>query len=264
MKKQDYDQLSQDYDRFVNWEERLSVEMPFIQEQLHLVRSEIDRPLRILDAACGTGMHAIALAKEGNNVSGADISPEMIKKAQENAYTAQVDVDFKSAGFGDLEQAYQNASLYHFDALICLGNSLPHLLSPDEILAALKDMAACLRPGGMLLLQNRNYDAVMAEHNRWQGIQSHKEGSEEWLFLRFYDFDPDGLITFNIINLHKDRNETWTQNVSTTRLFPLKQEILLPLLEKAGFHQLSCYGKMEAEGFDAEKSGNLVVTAVKK
>ncbi len=264
MKKQDYDHLSQDYDRFVNWEERLSVEMPFIREQLLHVRSETDRPVRILDAACGTGMHAIALANEGNILSGADISPEMVKKAQANARAVQVNVDFRPVGFGDLAQAYQNTSIFPFDALICLGNSLPHLLSSDEILAALKDMAACLRPGGMLLLQNRNFDAVMAEHNRWQGLQSSKEGGEEWLFLRFYDFDADGLITFNIIDLHKDRNSAWAQTVSTTRLFPLKQEILLPLLDKARFHQLSCYGKMETEEFNPEKSGNLVVTAIKK
>ena len=263
MKKQDYDDLSQDYNRFVNWEERLSVEMPFIQNQLQLVHPKSDQPLRILDAACGTGMHAIALAKEGNEVSGADISPEMIKKAQENAFTAQVDVDFKPTGFGDLTQAYSNTSLRPFDALICLGNSLPHLLSTDELLAALKDMAACLRPGGMLLLQNRNFDAVMAEHNRWQGLQSYKEGNEEWLFLRFYDFDPDGLITFNIIHLHKDGNGAWAQTVTATRLFPLKQDILLPLLEKAGFHQTSCYGEMGSKAFDREKSGNLVVTAIK-
>ena len=264
MTNQDYDNFSQDYDRFVNWEERLSIEMPFIQEQLQTIRSETDRPLRILDAACGTGMHAIALAKEGNQVSGADISPEMIRKAQENAHFAQVDMDFKPAGFGDLEQAYQNSPLHPFDALICLGNSLPHLLTTGGILAALMDMAACLRPGGMLMLQNRNFDAVMAEHNRWQGVQSYKEDREEWLFLRFYDFDPDGLITFNIIHLHKIENEPWGQSVSTIRLFPLKQEILLPLLVKAGFDQLSCYGKMEAEGFDTEKSGNLVVSAIKK
>ncbi|MDO9545474.1 MAG: class I SAM-dependent methyltransferase [Pelolinea sp.] len=263
MAKASYDGFSTDYDRFVNWKERLLVEMPFIQEQLLIIQSGTDHPLRILDAACGTGMHAIALAKEGSEMSGADISPEMIKKAQKNTRAAQVNVDLKPVGFGDLEQAYMNSNFHPFDVLICLGNSLPHLLSPDEILAALKDMAACLRPGGMLLLQNRNFDAVMAEHNRWQGLQSYKEGSQEWLFLRFYDFDPDGLITFNIFRLHKGENEIWTQKVSTTRLFPLKQEILLPLLEKAGFHQLSCFGKMEASMFDPEKSGNLVVTAIK-
>ena len=97
-------------------------------------------------------------------------------------------------------------------------------------------MAACLRPGGTLLLQNRNFDAVMAEKNRWLGTQSHQEDEQEWLFLRFYDFDPDGLITFN----HYPPAQGMGPAVDTAgihcSLISFNQEILLPLLESAGFH----------------------------
>ena len=263
MTKQDYDNFSKDYDRFVNWEERLSAEMPFIMEQLVTIPTDTDHPLRVLDSACGTGMHAIALAEEGNLVSAADISSEMIKKAQENAQLAHINVDFKPAGFGDLAHSFISPDQPKFDALFCLGNSLPHLLSENALQTALDDMAACLRPGGLLLLQNRNFDAVMMEHNRWQGIQSHQEDASEWLFVRFYDFDPDGLITFNIIHLQKHGSDAWHQEISTTRLFPLTQDILLPLLENAGFGAISSYGKMGPEPFDPQKSGNLVVTATR-
>ncbi len=264
MTKEAYDDFSDDYDRFVNWEERLSTEMPFLLEKLRTAVPDEDRHARVLDAACGTGMHAIALAKTGMRVFGTDLSPEMIRIAKENARTAQSKAKFKAAGFGSLAGAFADSSPYPFDSIICLGNSLPHLLSVEVILDALVDMARCLRPGGLLLLQNRNFDAVMAEKNRWLGTQSQVEGSHEWLFLRFYDFDPDGLITFNIIRLHKDRSGPWVQQESLTRLFPLKQENLLPLLEKAGFHQISCFGQMGNGAFDPVKSGNLVVTAVKK
>ena len=264
MIKETYDDFSGDYDRFVNWEERLSAEMPFLLEKLQPASSEEDRPVRVLDTACGTGMHAIALAKTGMRVFGTDLSPEMIRVAKKNARTAQQDVEFKAAGFGMLVETFSSSSSYPFDSIICLGNSLPHLLSQKSILDALVDMTKCLRPGGLLLLQNRNFDAVMVEKKRWLGTQSQVEGSHEWLFLRFYDFEPDGLITFNIIRLHKDESGPWVQQESATRLFPLKQEILLPLLKKAGFHQISCFGQMGNSAFDPTKSGNLVVTAVKK
>jgi SAM-dependent methyltransferase len=264
MNKEAYDDFSGDYDRFVNWEERLSAEMPFLLEKLSAVAPEKNRPVHVLDAACGTGMHAIALAKAGNRASGADISTEMVRAAKENARAAQLNIEFKTAGFGMLAEAFTGSSSYPFDSIICLGNSLPHLLSQQAILDGLVDVANCLRPGGLLLLQNRNFDAVMAEKNRWLGTQSQVDGSHEWLFLRFYDFDPDGLITFNIIRLHRDGSGNWTQQESVTRLFPLKQENLLHLLEKAGFHQISCFGQMGNETFDPAKSGNLVVTAVKK
>ena len=265
MIKKAYDDFSGDYDRFVNWEERLSAEMPFLLEKLRTAAPKVDRPAHVLDAACGTGMHAITLARTGVRVFGTDLSPGMIQVAKENARTTQSNAKFETAGFGALAKAFTGSSPYPypFDGIICLGNSLPHLLSCDAILDALIDMANCLRPGGLLLFQNRNFDAIMAEKNRWLGPQSYVEGSREWLFLRFYDFDPDGLITFNIIQLQKDGNGSWAQQESTARLFPLKQEILLPLLKKAGFHQISCFGQMGNSAFDPAKSGNLVVTAVK-
>ena len=175
-----YDDFSSDYDRFMDWSARLAAELPFIERKLQTMGVR-----RVLDAACGTGMHAIALTKEGLYVSGADISEEMIRKAKENARTAQLDVEFKASRFGTLTKAFVGSSAFPFDAVICLGNSLPHLLSQEAILDALVDMEKCLRPGGLLLLQNRNFDAVMVEKKRWLGTQSHREGSHEWLFLSF-------------------------------------------------------------------------------
>ena len=149
MKKEAYDEFSGDYDRFVSWEERLSAEMPFLLEKLQSTAPEKSQPARVLDAACGTGMHAIALAKVNNQVSGADISTEMIRVAKENALSSQLDIEFKTAGFGALAEAFGSSSSYPFDSIICLGNSLPHLLSPEAVLDALTDIwqNACARAG---------------------------------------------------------------------------------------------------------------------
>lgn len=260
---QPYDDFSADYDRFVNWDERFAVEMPFLLEQLGALKRADDRPVRVLDAACGTGMHAIRLAQEGFSASGTDISEEMIKRAQANARTANVKAFFKTAGFGEISDKLYRSPLLPFDAVLCLGNSLPHLTTPGAVRTALSDMAACLRPGGMLLLQNRNFDLVMQEKQRWLGTQSHAENGQEWLFLRFYDFEPDGLITFNIIRLHRKENEPWQQNISSVQLFPLKKDVLISLLWESGFTDISAYGAMSDQPFDADTSGNLVISARK-
>jgi len=42
--------------------------------------------------------------------------------------------------------------------VISCDNSIPHLLSDDDILAALREMHACLRSGGGCLLTMRDYD----------------------------------------------------------------------------------------------------------
>ena len=91
--------------------------------------------------------------------------------------------------------------------------------------------------------------------------QSHRDGEREWLFLRFYDFDADGLITFNIINLRREGGRSWTQQVMTTRLRPLLQAETVRLLGTVGFQDIACYGDMSGAPFNPESSGNLIVVA---
>ena len=258
-----YDTFSADYDRFVNWSNRLAYELPFLQGLLRNLEAGADRPLHILDAACGTGMHAIALAQLAYWAAGADISAGMIEQARLNAAQAGVEVEFQAAGFGELASAFANRELLPFDALLCLGNSLPHLLGPAELAAALADFAACLRPGGLLLIQNRNFDAVLAQRSRWMEPQSHQEGEREWVFVRFYDLLSEELIHFNILTLRRVRGEAWEQQVISTPLRPLRLEELSAALRSAGFGSLSAYGDLAGGAYDPAASGNLVMTGIR-
>lgn len=252
-----YDQFSSDYDRFVNWPGRLAYELPFLERTLK------GRP-RVLDAACGTGIHAIELARRGFAASGADLSCGMIERARANAAAGNANVDFRQAGFGELAHRFAPGSgRPDFDAVLCLGNSLPHAVGPGALEAALCDFAACLRPGGLLLLQNRNFDAVTAGRERWMEPQAHHDGEHEWLFLRFYDFLPSGLIQFNVVTLQRQDAQPWQQRVASSLLRPLLQSDLAAAILAAGFEQAQWFGGLAGEPFDAASSGNLVALAVK-
>lgn len=251
-----YDGFSDDYDRFVNWQGRLAFEMPFLESQLRAAAAQ-----RVLDAACGTGQHALALAQRGYQACGADLSEAMVARAHLNAEQAGVPLDFTAAGFGGLHAAFAAHSLFPFDALLCLGNSLPHALSAQALADALADFAACLRPGGVLLLQNRNFDALLRTKERWMEPQAHREGDMERIFLRFYDYDPDGLITFNILTLKRQGSGPWQQRLSATRLRPLPRTELGTALSQAGFDRLAWYGGLDGSPFDLAASANLVAVA---
>jgi len=246
-----YDALAVDYDRFVNWEGRLAHEMPFFERlfQEHGVE-------RVLDAACGTGQHALALARRGYDVVGADLSAPMIERARQNAAAAGLDVAFVVAGLGDLARLGEN-----LDAVLCLGNSLPHLLTAAEVADALVDFAAVLRPGGLLVIQNRNLDRVWAEQERFMPPQVHREEGQEWLFVRFYDFHRTTL-TFNMLRLRRGQ-EGWEQDVEATDLRPIFQRDLGLGLAEAGFAQVAFYGDYEGSAFDAQESGDLIAVAQK-
>jgi ubiquinone/menaquinone biosynthesis C-methylase UbiE len=249
-----YDDFSVDYDRFVEWEGRLAAEMPFIERELQAAEAH-----RVLDAACGTGMHAIALAEKGYEVVGTDVSQGMIEEAQANAVDVRVTTRFVKAGFGQL--AHTLTPSRRFDAVLCLGNSLPHVLAPADLKTTLVDFAACLRPGGLLLIQNRNFDAVLARRQRWMDPQAYRDDGTEWLFMRFYDFRPDGMLTFNLATLQRHGAGEWQQRVTSTRLWPMKQAELMKALETEGYDNIFCFGDMRGSPFDANNSPNLVVAA---
>ena len=255
-----YNNFSQDYDRFVNWHNRLAFELPFLLKELESVPAQPGAPIRVLDAACGTGQHVIALAKKGLDVTGADLSSEMIAVARANAKSAGLDLTFEPVGFGYLTGTFGAGS---FNAILCLGNSLPHLLTPTDLADALQDFANCLTPGGILILQNRNFDAVLASRSRWMEPETHAEGNREWVFQRFYDFEPDGLIRFNIVTFTREAGSDWHASLTATHLRPQTHPELTTALTAAGFTAIQSYGSLSGDEFIPLSSGNLVLTAVK-
>ena len=248
-----YDELSSDYDRFVNWPSRLALELPFLQTELKRIGAA-----RVLDSACGTGQHALALAERGLKVVGTDSSASMIEVARANG-AGNPNARFEVSAFGHMYQSVGGG----FDAVLCLGNSLPHLLDAESVAETLADMAACLQPGGLLIIQNRNFDRVVAQRERWMEPQSHREGDSEWLFLRFYDWEPSGLVGFNMVTLQRDGSEQWRQRVSRSLLRPQLRDQLESAVLRSGFVETRVYGNLAGMAFDPQSSGNLVIVATR-
>ena len=245
-----YDRFSADYDRFVNWENRLAFEMPFLTRRLTAAGAH-----RVLDVACGTGQHAIALARAGYQVTGADLSGAMIATARQNSAESGVDVEFIQAGFGQLAGQMDG----DYDALFCLGNSLPHALTRDTLNAAIHDFRSVLRPGGLLIVQNRNFDLVWRTRERFMPPEVHREGNREWIFFRFYDFH-DETITFHVNTLQKTP-AGWSSSVDSTELRSIFEDEIVSILAEAGFAHIERLGGLAEKPFDPDLSGNLVLVA---
>jgi len=253
MKTPLYDALSPDYDRFVRWEKRLAGELPFLERQLKEVGARY-----VLDTACGTGQHAIALAQCGYEVVGTDVSAGMVRQARENAAAQGVAVSFFEAGFGAIAPAVEGT----FDTVLCLGNSLPHVLTREHLLATFQDWFSLLRPGGLLLVQSRNLEHVVAQRDRWMPPRSSRQGEREWLFLRFYDFEADGSLVFHVVTLTREAESPWQQQETTTRLWPWKYAELVEDLDQAGFSTVKAFGDMQGTVY-APESPNLVLSAMR-
>lgn len=249
-----YDRLAEFFDVMTDWQSRLAVELPFLETIFarHNVQA-------VLDAACGTGGHAIALTRRGYRVTGSDISAQMIARAQANAAHAGVEIPFRVARFQDLYATFGP----QFDAVLCLGNSLPHVLSDAAALESVLNLRGCLRAEGVLILHNLNYDKRWKEKPRWFAVNSGMLANRETLVWRFADYDPAaGLLTFNIALFTKSENGTWSVEVQSTPQRPYRQSEIELLLRRAGFRAITFYGNLQGAPFDVEQSADLVAVAV--
>lgn len=245
-----YDRLSRAFDVMTNWSQRLAQEMPFLLKVL-----EEHGAKKVLDTACGTGWHTITLAQRGYYAVGCDASPQMIARARVNAAREGTDVSFVVASFSELNNLKEK-----FDALLCLGNSLPHLLTKKDLEEALRQMRSCLNPGGILILQNLNYDLRLKKRPRFFAVN----GNEKTLVWRFADYGPR-FITFHIVLFEKQMEEkdqakvSWSVEVNSTLQRPLLKNELQISMQKVGFKEIKFFGGLDGSPFIRNKSPDLVI-----
>jgi S-adenosylmethionine-dependent methyltransferase len=102
-------------------------------------------PARILDCGGGPGRYAIALARQGYDVTLFDLSGGNLALAREKAAETGVTLAFEQGTALDLSRFRDHS----FDAVLLMG-PLYHLLTEEERLAALVEARRVLQPGGPL------------------------------------------------------------------------------------------------------------------
>jgi SAM-dependent methyltransferase len=242
-----YDAIADDYDAMMAFEDRLGKARQFITRlrQHHRFTSA-------LDMACGSGAYALALAAAGvPRVVGADPSARMLASARQHASEPNFDVDWRQVSMQELDQV----DVGQFDLILCLGNSLPHLLTPEDLKQSLTGFRNALNEAGLLVLQTLNYDQILAAQERIVGV-TRRDNRE---FIRFYDFTPP-LVQFNLLTLDW-HGEQCRSRLEQTQLYPYRQSELEDALAAAGFSRIDCFGGLGREPFEAETSETLLIEA---
>ena len=133
-------------------------EVDFLLEELSLQPGD-----SILDVGCGTGRHSIELAKRGYDVTGLDLSSEMLARAADAASAAGVNVDWIHA------DATQFILPRKYNCAICLCEGSFGLLGPgddpiDQPLSILCNISRSLIPQAKAVLTVLNAAAMLRKH----------------------------------------------------------------------------------------------------
>ena len=122
-----------------------AAEVEFLQEVL-----DVPAGAAVLDIGCGTGRHAVQLARRGFRVTGLDLSPGMLAEAAAAAAEAGVEVELIEAD----ATAFDLGRV--FDAAVCLCEGAFTLVGRDDPLehdlSILRNAFRSLRPGAPFVL----------------------------------------------------------------------------------------------------------------
>ena len=157
---QDYaQQYSADFvarwDELIDWDKRAAGEGAFFSDQLLKAGA-----CRVLDASTGTGFHAVQLRRAGFDVVACDGSPSMFERAKVNFARRGLDIPLLCLDW----HRFDPRLLGTFDAVVCLGSSLCHIFEHEERVEVLERFRRLLKPGGLLLIDQRNFQAILSGH----------------------------------------------------------------------------------------------------
>ncbi|KIP22113.1 Glycine/sarcosine N-methyltransferase [Anoxybacillus ayderensis] len=135
------------YERFASWYDQLMSDAPYDQWCALVERavSSYQTGKRMLDLGCGTGELALRLAEKGFDVTGVDVSEQMLAIAQMKAQERGVDLSFfqqDMRDFGPFEP---------FDTIVIFCDSLNYLLQEEDVVATFSRVYDQLKSGGLFL-----------------------------------------------------------------------------------------------------------------
>lgn len=133
-------------------------ETEFVERLIH---AHVPGPCRILELGCGTGVHGIMLAGRGHDVTGLDISEEMLDIASRRA----AGLPPETAGRvrfvrGDVRNAGVDGC---FDAVLALFHVLSYQLTNDDLRAVFSGVKTRLAPDGVFIFDCWYGPAVLTD-----------------------------------------------------------------------------------------------------
>ncbi len=219
------------WDALIDWQARAKSEGDFFIRVLKEHGVE-----KVLDVATGTGFHSVQLLKAGFQVTSVDGSPTMLAQAFENAREEGYILRTVHADWRWLNRDIRGK----YDAIVCLGNSFTHLFSEQDRRRCLAEFYAALHHDGILILDQRNYDALL-EHDRkpshtyyycGENIKAQPEHLDQGLARFRYEFPDESVFYLN--------------------MFPLRKKYMQDLMKQVGFQSVKTYGDFQETYHEAD------------
>ncbi len=184
----------------------------------------------VYDVSCGIGTQALGLAELGYSVTGSDISSEEINRAKEEANKKNLEMEFMVSDMRELAEDLTE----QFDVVMSCDNSVPHLLTDEDILKAFRELWRCAKCGGGCIITVRDYDLEDFSQTQVKpyGIRDH-EGIR---YLLWQVWEPQGNTYDVTLYLVEDNgSDNCRTHIYRTSYYSVGISRLMELMKEAGF-----------------------------
>ncbi len=160
--------------------------------------SEVRAPLRVLDAGCGKGWFARAMARFGHRVDGIDVSEAAIEECRAQAGGRD---DYAVCALSDWRPPYLYDIVYSVDVLF-------HVMDDDAWAESVRNLASLVRLGGRLILSDHGneYDRTWSTYQQTRGLPRYRAlvqplgyGSDHFVSYGFRN-TPVGFLVFDRVS----------------------------------------------------------------
>ena len=232
-----YHALANSYDRLTNdVDYRQTVEF----YKLILAR-EGCTPATAVDLACGTGSVAVLLARDGLQVTGVDLSEEMLTVACQKAQELENPPVFVC-------QPLQQLRLPRgVDLAVCALDSLDYILDPADCRETIRRVFKVLNPGGMFI-----FDVNTQEKLRAMDGQVFLDEDDDVYCVWRGEFDEGSNICSYGMDLFQRQGNCWHRSFEEHREYAYSQHQLTGFLKEAGFTSIRVYAD---RCFEAPRTG---------
>ena len=221
-----YHNLAQSYDRLTN-----DVDYPAI---VAFYKTLLDRegvsPRTAVDLACGTGSVALLLAQLGMQVTGVDMSPEMLCMADQKACGMKNPPAFVC-------QKLQNLHLPKgVDLAVCALDGLDYLTNPDDCKQAIFRVFKALNPGGCFI-----FDVNTPEKLRAMDGQTFLDEDDDVYCVWRGEFDEETNVCTYWMDLFQRTGSAWQRSYEEHREYAYSVQQLTDYLKAAGFTAIEVF-----------------------
>ena len=221
-----YHELAKSYDRLTNDVDYEAT----VDFYMQILEREGVKPRTVVDLACGTGSVTEILARRGYQVTGVDMSEEMLTEAMSKVMDMENPPRFVCQKLQELHLPVA------VDMAVCALDSLDYVTDPADCAEAIRRTYKALNPGGIFI-----FDVNTPEKLRAMDGQVFLDEDDDVYCVWRGEFDEETNICSYGMDLFQREGEVWHRSFEEHREYAYSAEQLVGYLKDAGFTGIEVY-----------------------